>query len=257
MQAALEAGLSTLGFSGHSMYPFSSDWHMAVEEHQAYCQEVRRLQAQYAGRIRIQLGFETDYIPGACLPSFARYRSFAPDFLIGSVHYIGEESCLFAVDNTPEEFSAGIASAYGGSVEQAVGAYFSRQREMLAKGDFTIVGHLDLVRKYNGRLHLFDEGEGWYKREVEATARAVAKAGVIAEINTGGMVRAGLPTPYPGPYFLEKLQEAGVPVTLSSDAHSPEHIAAAFDQACLYVKKAGYRELAVPEAGSLRFIPLD
>ena len=46
VQAGLEAGLSTLGFSSHSMYPFSSDWHMAVEDHQAYCQEVRRLQVQ-------------------------------------------------------------------------------------------------------------------------------------------------------------------------------------------------------------------
>ncbi|MCR5725237.1 MAG: histidinol-phosphatase [Treponema sp.] len=256
VQAALEAGLSVLGFSSHSIYPFSSDWHMAVEEHQAYCDEVRRLKEVYAGRIEIQLGFETDYISGMCVPSFERYAAFSPDFIIGSVHYIGDENYRFAVDNTREELSRGIERVYNGNVREAVSHYFACEREMLQKGDFTIAGHLDLVRKFNGSLQLFSEADSWYRQEVKATAQAVFKAGVIAEINTGGMVRAGVPTPYPSPYFLEQLHELGVPVTVTSDAHSPEHISAKFDFAREYAKKAGYKELSVPVSGSIRTIPL-
>ena len=40
---AFEKKFDILGFSGHSMYPFSSDWHIASREHSAYCAEIERL----------------------------------------------------------------------------------------------------------------------------------------------------------------------------------------------------------------------
>ena len=181
IQAALSAGLSIIGFSGHSMYPFSTDWNIPVRDHAPYAEEIRRLQLDYADRIRVQLGFEADYIPGICTPRFDRYAAFAPDYLIGSVHYIGDDKGVFTVDNTHEELLSGIARCYAGNAKAAVSDYFCREREMLSRGDFTFIGHADLVRKFNGALQLFDEEDGWYKREVEETARAIAQAGVFAE----------------------------------------------------------------------------
>ncbi len=256
VQAAMQEQLLVLGFSAHSMYPFSSDWHLEVRAHESYCAEIRRLQLAYADKIRILLGFEADYVPGLCIPRFDCYERFAPDYLIGSVHYIGNEKGIFTVDNTAEELVSGIRRCYNDNVKEAVCDYFAREREMLNRGDFTILGHPDLMRKLNVKLHLFDETDSWYRRAVDETAQAIAKAGVIAEINTGGMVRAGVPTPYPSSYFLSKLHELNVPITISSDAHSPEYIVAQFDVARQYAKAAGYTEYAVPLAGTVTFYSL-
>jgi histidinol-phosphatase (PHP family) len=256
IQSAISRGLSVLGFSGHSMYPFASRWHMSCADHERYCTEIRRLAQQYRSQIDIRLGFESDYFPGVCIPRFDHYGAFAPDYLIGSVHYIYTGTGYFEADGAPETVSDGIRTLFHGNARHAVGAYFSLQREMLHKGDFTILGHADLIRKTNGTLHFFDERDGWYRRELAATAKAIAQTGVIVEINTGGMARGYLTTPYPSDNFLSLLHDAGVPVTIDSDSHAPDTIDFAFDQARTCAKKAGYTELTIPAAGSYTFIPL-
>lgn len=256
LEAAIRQHIDVLGFSSHSMYPFASDWHIAPTQFDAYCDEILRLKQLYADTIEVLLGFESEYISGLCVPRFENYALFKPDYLIGSVHFIGDENCLFTVDNTPEELQSGITGAYKGSAKEAISAYFAREREMLSKGSFSIIGHPDLVRKFNASMHLFDENDSWYKSELQATAKEIARAGIIAEINTGGMVRAGLESPYPSAYFLSLLYENGVPITITSDAHRAEHIDACFDFAREYAKKAGYREFAVPHAGSVDFYRL-
>lgn len=254
--SAIEKGLSVLGFSGHSMYPFSSDWHIASKEHKNYCDEIKRLKDKYKEKLCIELGFEADYIPGLCAPVFSNFSEFAPEFLIGSVHYIYNEKKMFAIDNTPQELIDGINNVFGGNVKTAISHYFSMQREMLASGSFTIIGHPDLIRKFNTKINLFDENESWYKKELEATADAIKRSGVIAEINTGAIARGHMNDAYPSDYFLSLLHERNVPITISSDAHAANAIDSAFDFAQQKAKKAGYKEIAVPKAGSVIFFDL-
>lgn len=258
VHAALDCGMTVLGFSGHSMYPFSTDWHIAVQSHDDYCAEICRLQTAFADRLRILLGFEADYLAPVACPRFERYAAFSPDYLIGSVHYVvaPNGSGAFTVDSSAHELVRDIRAFFGGDARTAVCAYFAAEREMLTKGDFSIIAHPDLVRKYNASLRLFDETDEWYKRELRATAEAIARAGVIAEINTGGMVRAGMQSPYPSAYFLSLLHERGVPVAINSDAHCARDIAAHLDHAREYAKKVGYTEGAIPCAGTIDFYRL-
>ena len=255
-ESAVQKGFQILGFSSHSMYPFSSDWHMEANSHRAYVDEVRSLQKEFAGRLEIMLGFESDYLPGICLPAFDLYREFSPDFLIGSVHFIYSDKGTFAVDGSPDELMKGIKRVFKGSVEKAVGAYFSAQREMLASGDFTIIGHPDLIRKFDSRVSFLDTNASWYRRELKDMARAIAKSGVIAEINTGAISRGYQTSPYPSDEFLSLLHEKNVPVTINSDAHAADQLDCSFDLARQCAKKAGYREFCVPRAGSLEFFKL-
>lgn len=127
---------------------------------------------------------------------------------------------------------------------------------MLRKGDFTIIGHPDLIRKTNCKTHFFNEEDMWYKRELKATAKEIAHAGVISEINTGAIARGYMNDMYPSSYFLSLLHDAGVPVTINSDAHTTGGLDCAFDEAKLRAKKAGYTEYAVPQAGSVQFYKL-
>lgn len=252
-RAAFEKKFDILGFSGHSMYPFSSDWHIASREHSAYCAEIERLKKLYASKMQIMLGFEADYIPGVCSPDFDCYKEFNPDYLIGSVHFIPCKDGFFEADGNPDQVRQQVATLLKGNTKLAVQKYFALEREMLQKGNFSIIGHADLIRKQNSKSRFFDENELWYKRELKATAKAILKAGACAEINTGGMARGYMNTPYPSPYFLELLHEEGVPIILCSDAHSPDFLDYAFDEAATYAKKAGYTELSYLVPGELKF----
>lgn len=252
VQAALAKDFSVLGFSAHSMYPFAS-YHLVPKQHAVYCAEIRRLKQGYAGKIEILLGFEADFIEGFCAPRFDRYKDFAPDYLIGSVHYVPGSGGYFEADGAPDDVSERIRSYFGGNEKKAVQEYFACERQMLRKGDFTILGHPDLIRIQNSKRVLFDEEASWYKQELAALAKEIARSGVCVEINTGGMARGYLQQPYPSPYFLGLLHEAGVPVTICSDAHKVELLDFWFPEAVQYAKAAGYTELAFCGSGGLQF----
>ena len=250
--SAIEKKFDIIGFSSHSMFPFGGDCHIAPRGHEAYVKEVRRVAELYKNKIEVYCGFEADYIRCICMPSFEQYNSLKPDYLIGSVHYVLGDRGYFEADGSPtSKVLAGIRNYFNGDEKKAVQTYFAEQREMLSHGNFTFWGHPDLIRKQNGKRILFDEHALWYKRELKATAKAAARAGVCAEINTGGMARGYLDTPYPSPEFLQILHDYNVPVTINSDSHAPGTLDFWFPEAIEYAKKAGYTELMFYSAGSL------
>lgn len=252
--AAAEKQFSILGISSHSAYPFASTWHIPPRETASYTEEIRALAQKYREKITVLCGFEADFIPGISAPSMQNYAPFKPDYIIGSVHYIVTKNGSFTVDDSAENVQNGVNAFFGGDARKAVCEYFRLQREMLHHGDFHIWGHPDLFRKRNGALRLFNENDSWYRAELQATAEAAAKAGVIAEINTGAISRGAMNDVYPSRDFLQMLAERKVPVTLSSDAHSTEGLDCAFERAIQAAKNAGYTETAYIDAnGTVRF----
>lgn len=257
--AAIERGFDVLGFSGHSMHPFAGSWHIAPRDFADYEAEVLKIREKYKDKIQILLGYEADYFPGVTVPSKAAYkaRGLNPDYLIGSVHYVLSERGHYTVDSYVERVRENLIRLYGKENHGmeavdgrlAVCEYFSAQREMLAKGDFEILGHADVIRKRNGILNFFDESETWYADELKATADAAAKAGVIVEINSGGIARQALDDFYPSEQFLALLFERKVPVLVSSDSHSTDTLDFAFGRAVAQAKKIGYKELVYPLGG--------
>ena len=256
-EAAAERGFQILGFSSHAMYPFCDDWHIHVDPgaYEAYTGEIGRLKEAYRERMEILTGFEADYIPGICRPDMGEYGQFAPDFLIGSVHFVVGELGFYEADGPLAETRERIEKYFGGDVRRAVSAYFASERRMLRESSFTILGHADLVRKQNskGAAPLFSEDEDWYREELEKTADAIAEAGVIVEINTGGMARGFLDSPYPSPIFLRLLCDRKVPVTINSDAHRSENLDFAYNEALRTAREAGYTELAYLTGGRVQF----
>lgn len=241
--AAIQKEISVLGFTSHSMYPFWTESYMKPEDFSSYCTEIHRLQKKYAEQITIRLGFEADFFPGVSVPKMQHYAEFEPDFLIGSVHFIFEREGSFAVDNTPEAWKAGIQNYYGGNAQKAICDYFSLQKEMLLKGDFSLLGHADLIRKFNEKFPYFDESEDWYKSELKEMAKAISKSGIATEINSGAVSRGWLSKPYPSEYFLNLLHENGIPIAITADAHSAENLDYDFEKSVALAKKIGYTEV--------------
>ncbi len=243
VQEAIAKGFSVLGFSGHTVHPFASDWHIPVDKLSDYVAEINRLKEKYQGQIEILCGFEADYLPPLSGPAQGPYRDLGADYLIGSTHYLITSTGCFTVDDSAKNVAAGIAAYFNGDGKKTVQAYFAAQREMISKGGFEILGHADVIRRRNGELCFFDEEAQWYKDEIEETAKIIADSGVIVEINTGGMARKNTTTPYPSPYFLSLLAKAGVPVTINSDVHNSGYMDYAFAEARQAAWDAGYREI--------------
>ena len=95
-------------------------------------------------------------------------------------------------------------------------------------------------------MNFFNPEESWYKEELKATAKEIARAGVITEINTGAIGRGIMDDTYPSQYLLELLFELGVPVCINSDAHTTAMLDGAFNRAAAQAKKTGYTELVYP-----------
>lgn len=243
VKEAIACGFSVLGFSGHSIFPFASDWHIPVDKLTSYVAEIRRLQETYKDKIEILCGFEADYLPPISSALQAPYRALGADYLIGSLHYLVTSTGCFTVDDSAKNVATGIETHFNGDGKKAVQEYFSAQREMIKKGGFDILGHADVVRRRNGELKFFDEEAQWYKDELHETANVIAQSDLIVEINTGGMARKNTTTPYPSPFFLSLLAKKSVPITINSDVHNSGYLDYAFAEARKEALAAGYREI--------------
>ena len=269
--SAIKRGITVLGFSGHCMHPLNPEfyrpwdnvWHMPSDRIADYAAEIRRLGEKYKGQIQILLGFEADFFVseqyGAAVPDKESYAQFAPNYLIGSVHFINclnEPGGFFTVDNKTDIVKEALCRFFpdgNGGIDgkSAACAYFEAERQMLERGNFEIMGHPDLIRLRNTELHFFDERDEWYKEQLRLTAKAASRAGVIAEINTGAVARGLMSELYPSPQFLEYLKAAGVPVCINTDSHKIDTIDFGLDSAMAYAKKAGYDELSYPVDGKI------
>jgi histidinol-phosphatase (PHP family) len=257
--AAVSGGMDDLGFTAHAAWPFASDWHLKPADYPAYVADIARLKEEFKGSLRVLLGFEADYIGGVTAPYPEFYARFAPDFLIGSVHYVParenaparkrartqpENPGLWAVDAPAEEVARGIEACFSGDGKRAVESYWAAVRDMVSTCGFDIIGHLDVIRKRNGTLRFFDESAAWYRREIKETVKTIARSGKIVEINTGGIARKAIDSVYPSDEILALLNGAGVPITINSDAHSTGDLTCAYNLARAAARRAGYSTLS-------------
>jgi histidinol-phosphatase (PHP family) len=235
IQSAIKKGFSAIGFSSHAMLPENLlDWVLVPGKAEAYADEIRFLAKKYSDKIKVYCGVEADYVPGGATPDRLTYASIKPDYIIGSVHFVkAPDGSSVAVDLSPEDLLKGIEEHFDGSVEAYIRAYFAQEREMVANFNFDIIGHPDLVRKFNLKSPYFDENAAWYIEELIKTADAIAKSGKIVEVNTGAISRGWLNDAYPSCTFRDLLRERGVKFILNSDAHAADAIDCAFDRFAL------------------------
>ena len=229
--SAIDNGFDVIGFSSHSAYPDDSACTVPAASLPGYFSEVRELAARYSDCIRVLCGVEADYIPGITDPDRARYAQFAPDYIIGSVHYvIAPDGGRVPVDHAPELLSKGIAEHFNGDVRSYLQSYFAQEREMVRRFSFDVVGHPDLCRKFNVKHPYFDENAEWYLYELDLTASAIAESGKLVEVNTGAISRGWLNDAYPSVEFRSMLRRKGVKFILNSDSHSADTLDCAFDR---------------------------
>lgn len=220
--SAIEKGFTCIGFSGHSYVEFDPDCGMNHDAVRRYMEEIAALRVKYQEQIRICCGVEQD--------SCSVTSTEAYDYVIGSVHYLPGTDIYFPVDDTPEQFVQGVKDWYRGDYYLAAETYFDAVIQAIAATKADIVGHFDLISKYNEKLHLFDEAHPRYTAAWKKAADVLTAAGKIFEINTGAISRGWRSVPYPNPVMINYLKKKEAKFILSSDSHSRENIGYGFDK---------------------------
>ncbi|HZL06875.1 MAG TPA: histidinol-phosphatase HisJ family protein, partial [Coriobacteriia bacterium] len=151
------------------------------------------------------------------------------DLVLGSVHYIDG----WAFDDPERQ------DGYGAWDTLALWErYFADVARAAATGLIDVLGHVDLVKKF-GFVPTEDLAD-LYRRASEA----IAASGVTVEINTAGL-RKPCAEMYPGQELLTELVRHGVPLTVGSDAHSPEDVGANWHEARRAILDAGGATVSV------------
>jgi histidinol-phosphatase (PHP family) len=230
VEHAIEAGVTEIGFSDHLfMYwlpPERRDPELAMAEweHDYYIEDVERCRARYRSDITIRLATEADFIPGRERELEKILRGYDWDYVIGSVHFIGDWG--FDDSRYLDQFDKW-------DIDALYARYFDLVGASAETGLFDTIGHADLVKKFGNRARC-DLSTAY-----AALAARLARSGVCMEVNTSGL-RKPVGEIYPHPGLLHACRVAGVPVTFGSDAHAPGDVAADLALARKLMLEAGY-----------------
>jgi histidinol-phosphatase (PHP family) len=241
---AAERGIEELGVAEH-IYRFTQAldvwqhelWrHSARDDLDAYCAFVRE-------ETDLRLGIEADFIPGRedRMAELLAAREF--DYVVGSIHFVGDG----ALDYDRYDIWSG-----GSSPEKIWRTYFEWLAQAAMSGMFDILAHPDLV-KYWGRERPQPDRDLRYFYDV--AMEGIAESGIAVEVSTAGL-RKPVGELYPARAFLEMVVDAGNPIALSSDAHTPDDIGRDYEQALELLDDLGVRELAVFEGRQRRLEPI-
>ena len=242
-EAALKKGMPRLGFSGHNVLPFPTNWTMPAERLQSYLSEVREVREKYRGTLEIYLGIEADFIPGLSSPVHPSIKGLGLDYVVGSVHFIGpvDGDHEWTVDGPREEMETAIRDGFGGDPRKLVERYYRLVAAMSETAAPDIIAHFDIVKKNNRDGRFFSEDEPWYRSAVKRALDAVRASGSVMEINTGGIVRNTSGAFSPSPWIVQEARQMDIPMMVNSDAHNPEHLDGMFPEAVRLLQGAGYR----------------
>lgn len=251
-EAALVAGLSAYGASSHAPLPFYCEYAVPRESLDEYCADVRRVACDFQDRLPVYLGLELDYLPG--LDNFYRREFFARglDYVVASVHYVGEEgTTAWSYDGSEATFVREIDQRHLGDARPVVEDYYRRiaqmARDAAAWPSPVIVGHLDRIALWNVQDRYFPTDTPWYTGLVDNALDAIAASKLVLEINTSGWHKP-IGRSNPELPILRRAAQRGIRAIVSADAHLPQHVARDFDRAVDLLRKAGFSEIVNPSA---------
>lgn len=219
LRRAREMGIQQIGFSDHDEYVGVIDYHL-----------LQAAQAEGFQDIDVRVGVEVDYKPSRESEIRSILQIHPYDYVIGSVHHIGDWP--FDHPDYRDEFEAG-------DIDGIYQAYYELVLRMVNSRLFDVVGHIDLVKIWGHRPVQSKPAD--YLKPLLAELRS---SGMVVEINSAGL-RKPVGELYPGQELVQSLFDAGIPITIGSDAHHPQDLGKGLDRAVESARKAGYASAAV------------
>ena len=231
---AAEIGLREIGFAEHfDLYPWNDGY--GFYDYEVFAGKVEEARSRWGEKVTVRMGVEIGepHLYAEEIEGFLGEGAF--DYVIGAVHWIG--------DLYPE----GEEYLTSHSMEDAYGLYLDEVRRAAEAGGFEVLAHLDLVKRKGTQFHGPFPFERFRDR-IAAILDAIIRRGIALEVNTSGLRQAARDT-LPGMETIELYRELGGElITVGSDAHKPEDLAAGIPEALERIERAGFRAITVFEA---------
>ncbi len=219
--AAYAMGLTALGFSTHSYTHFDESYCIMPARIQAYRDEITELKRRYEGKMHIFCGVEQDY--------WSDYPTDGFDYVIGSVHYLRVGDTYYAIDHRRDILLTAAEEGFGGDIYALLETYYRTIGDMADKWHPDLIGHFDVITKFNERNPFFDEKHPRYLAARRAALDRLLSAGIPFEVNTGAMSRGHRSAPYPAEDALTYILAHGGEVIPTGDSHAKQTVCHAFD----------------------------
>jgi histidinol-phosphatase (PHP family) len=243
VQAYVDQGFAWVGITEHM--PPAADRYLYPEERQAgldarlmqerfgrYMAEARRLQAQYAGRLEVFIGFETEAYGGALPLARQLEERYRPDYILGGVHHVAD----IPFDYSPEAYAQAVAAA--GGIEALYCRYFDLQHDLIRALQPQVVAHFDLIRIFDQ-----DYSQRWklpaIARRIERNLALIARLGLILDYNVAAL-RKGAAEPYLAGPLLDQAKTMGIAVVPSDDSHGAGMAGAYIVDGIAVLKERGF-----------------
>lgn len=224
--AAAARGLKGIIFTCHCPLPdgISAHVRMAPEEYERYVELIAATRAEFAGRVDVRLGLESDYYPGV-EPWLERLHARHPlHHVLGSVH-----------PQVPEY----RARFFRGDWFDYQQTYFRHLAESAETGLYDTLAHPDLIKNESPPDWDFARIQPHLERALDR----IAATGVAMELNTSGLQKA-IPEMNPNPAMLRLMHARGIPVVLGADAHAARRVGADYSVALRVLQSVGYAEIS-------------
>ncbi|WP_046228425.1 histidinol-phosphatase HisJ [Paenibacillus dauci] len=251
VQRGIELGLSQLGLSDHlplihvdpsTYYP---EMAMPMNELPRYVEECLMLKDKYRDQISIRVGLEADYIEGYEEVIGKILDSYPFDYVIGSVHFLGEWDISDHRQTHHWE---------GKQILDVYRQYYEAVQKAAATGFYDIAGHLDVIKRF-GYIPEPEQAEERIALE-NAALQAVQKADMVMELNSSGLSKVCKEI-FPSRRIVEQAIALGIPLTLGSDAHDPLKLSDHLDEARALLTELGVQEIATFENRQRSMVPLN
>jgi histidinol-phosphatase (PHP family) len=218
---AVEKGVTRLGILAHSYMECDEEGSLPPSRVEEFQRTVGELKEKYRDKITLLCGLEKDIFSSQSTDGF--------DYVIGSVHYVKIGETLYPIDLSAELFEK-AAKALDGDYYALAELYFKTVANVVEKTNADIIGHFDLITKFNDKRGYFDVNHPRYVKAYKLAADKLLESGKPFEINVGGMSRGHKFTPYPSPEITAYLRSKNAKLMLSSDAHEKSGIAFEFEK---------------------------
>lgn len=237
IEKAISLGLKQINFTDHNDFdfPVSADfpegcWDLNVD---SYLYTLLNARAKYEGKIEIGFGMELGLQESCFRKNAVLARSHEFDFIIGSIHLV----------NNTDTYDPALY--VGKSARESFDEYFDTLiRNINRFENFDVLGHLDcLTLNIPGGEAVYNPND--YMDKIDEIFNFLIEREKGIEINTKAILK-GLKNPNPCPLLVKRYKELGGEIiTVGSDAHKPEDMAANFDVAESILKDCGFKYYSV------------
>lgn len=238
--SAIELGISEYGISEHVYMPNPpSEEYFGMDESkfEKYVLELTELKEKYRGKINLHIGTEVDGMG----------KKLRAEYVIGSTHVLEKDGEMLTVDDSEETLKDACERLFSGDWYKLCEAYYEQEAKIAKLTDCDIIGHFDLITKFNQDGRLFDESCDAYLEPAISAMKELLYADVPFEINTGAISRGYRREPYPSRRLLKELKSRGGMIMINSDSHSKDTLLYKFDMARRLALECGFEYALIPD----------